>query len=195
MGGVYAGTLETGEQVLRPLREFGPPTADIFQPMPYEAAQTMADFLWPRGFYNYWKSSFLTGLVDSAIDTILDFFAQAPSARTVVVIEHNGDGAMTRVATEDTAFGHRNWPYNFLVTSIWTDPAHSEANIQWTRNFYDAMQPFLADAAYVNYLGEEGEERIRAAYTPAKYERLCALKKKYDPTNLFRLNQNFKPNT
>jgi len=195
MGGVYAGALETGEQVLRPLREFGPPAADIFQPMPYEAAQTMADFLWPRGFHNYWKSSFLTGLVDSAIETIFDFFAQAPSARTVVVIEHNGDGAMTRVATEDTAFGHRNWPYNFLVTSIWTDPAHSEANIRWTRNFYEAMQPFLADAAYVNYLGEEGEERIRSAYTPAKYERLCALKKKYDPTNLFRLNQNFKPNT
>jgi FAD/FMN-containing dehydrogenase len=195
MGGVYAGALEAGEHALRRLREFGPPAADIFQPMPYEAAQTMADFLWPNGFYNYWKSSFLTGLVDGAIDIILDFFARAPSPRTVVVIEHNGDGAMNRVAAEDTAFGHRNWPYNFLVTSIWTDPAHSEANIQWTRDFYHAMQPFLADAAYVNYLGEEGEERIRSAYTPAKYERLCALKKKYDPTNLFRLNQNFKPNT
>jgi FAD/FMN-containing dehydrogenase len=155
----------------------------------------MADFLWPIGFYNYWKSSFLTGLADGAIDTILDFFTRAPSPRTVVVIEHNGDGAMNRVAAEETAFGHRNWPYNFLVTSIWTDPAHSEVNIQWTRDFYHAMQPFLADAAYVNYLGEEGEERIRSAYTPAKYERLCALKKKYDPANLFRLNQNFKPNT
>jgi FAD/FMN-containing dehydrogenase len=194
MGGVYTGVLETGEHALQPLREFGPPAADIFQPMPYEAAQTMADFLWPRGFYNYWKSSFLTGLVDAAIDTILDFSARAPSPRTVVVIEHNGDGAMSRVAPQDTAFGHRNWPYNFLVTSIWTDPAHSDANIQWTRDFYNAMQPFLADAAYINYLGEEGEERIRSAYTPAKYERLCALKKKYDPTNLFRLNQNFKPN-
>ncbi len=193
MGGVYAGPLEAGEKALRPLRDYGPPAADIFQPMPYSAAQKMADFLWPPDFYNYWKSSFLTGCSDGAIDIMLDFFARAPSPRTVVVIEHNGDGAMSRVAEQETAVGHRTWPYNLLLTSIWSDARDSEVNIRWTREFWDAMQPFMADAVYVNYLGEEGEERIRSAYGVAKYERLVALKKKYDPTNLFRLNQNIGP--
>ncbi len=193
MGGVYAGPLEAGEKALRPLRDYGPPAADIFQPMPYSAAQKMADFLWPPDFYNYWKSSFLTGCSDGAIDIMLDFFARAPSPRTVVVIEHNGDGAMSRVAELETAVGHRTWPYNLLLTSIWSDARDSEVNIRWTREFWDAMQPFMADAVYVNYLGEEGEERIRSAYGVAKYERLVALKKKYDPSNLFRLNQNIGP--
>ncbi len=193
MGGVYAGPLEAGEKALRPLRDYGPPAADIFQPMPYSAAQKMADFLWPPDFYNYWKSSFLTGCSDGAIDIMLDFFARAPSPRTVVVIEHNGDGAMSRVAELETAVGHRTWPYNLLLTSIWSDARDSEVNIRWTREFWDAMQPFMADAVYVNYLGEEGEERIRSAYGVAKYERLVALKKKYDPSNLFRINQNIGP--
>ena len=192
LGGVYVGQLEIGEQVLRPLREFAAPAADIFQPMPYSAAQTMADFLWPRGTYNYWKSSYLSSLSDGAIDTILKFYSKAPSARTVVVLEHNGDGAMDRVAEDATAFGHRNWPYNFLVTTIWTDPAETDANIRWTREFWEGMQPFLAKAAYVNYLGEVEEEGIRAAYG-GKYERLASLKNKYDPTNFFRMNQNIKP--
>jgi hypothetical protein len=161
--------------------------------MPYSAAQTMADFLWPPGSLNYWKSGFLKALSDEAIDTILAYCAKAPSPRTVVVIEHNGHGAMSRVGADETAFGYRNWPYNFLVTSIWTDPADTNANIRWTREFCDAMQPSLADAVYVNYLGEEGEERVRCAYSPATYARLSQLKKKYDPANLFRLNQNIKP--
>ena len=117
---------------------------------------------------------------------------RAPRGRTVVVLEHNGDGAMSRVPEDATAFGSRSFPFNFLVTSVWTDPAQSEANIQWTRAFMDAMQPYLADAAYVNYLGEEGEDRVRSAYG-AKYQRLAALKKKYDPGNLFCLNQNIEP--
>ncbi len=193
MGGVYTGLIENGEQALRPLREFGPPTADIFQPMPYSAAQTMADFLWPPGFHNYWKSSFLADFSDGAIDTIVAFFDACPSSLTIVFVEHNGNGAMDRVGEQETAFGHRSWPYNFLVTSMWSDSADSEVNIQWTREFWEAMQPFMADAVYVNYLGDEGEARVRAAYGPAKYERLVALKTKYDPANLFRLNQNIKP--
>jgi FAD/FMN-containing dehydrogenase len=192
LGGVWVGPLEQGERVLRPLREFGPPAADIYQPMPYSAAQTMADFLWPKGLYGYWKSSFLKSLSDGAMDTILDFYAKSPSPRTVVVVEHDGDGAWSRVPEVATAFGHRNWPYNFLVTTMWTDPKDSEANIGWTREFWEAMKPFLAEAAYVNYLGEVEEEGIRAAYGK-KYERLAVLKEQYDPTNFFRMNQNIKP--
>jgi len=193
LGGVYAGPLAAGEKALRPLRDYGPPVADIFQPMPYNAAQKMADFLWPQGLYNYWKSGFLTGFSDGAIDIILDFFVRVPSPRTVAVIEHDGPGAMSRIPELETAFGHRNWPYNFLVTSIWSDPAESEVNIRWTREFWEALRPFLADAVYVNYLGDEGAERVNEAYGKAKYERLVALKNKYDPTNFFRLNQNIKP--
>ncbi len=192
VGGVWVGPMEAGEKALRPLREFGLPAADIYQPMPYSAAQGMADFLWPKGLYSYWKSSFLKSLSDGAIDTMLDFYAKAPSWRTVVVVEHDGDGAFSRVAADATAFGDRNWPYNIVVTTMWTDTAESEANIRWAREFWQAMQPFLADAAYVNYLGEVNEEGVRAAYG-LKYERLAALKAKYDPTNFFSMNQNIKP--
>ena len=190
--GVYTGSLETGEQVLRPLREYGPPAADIFQQMPYSAAQTFADWAWPPGFFNYWKSNFLKGLSDGAIGTLLSFYARVPSWRSIVVLEHNGDGALSRVPTEATAFPYRNWPFNLLVTSVWDDPAHADTNIRWTRELWEAMQPHLAEAVYVNYLGEEGEERVRAAYGP-NYDRLAALKKKYDPDNFFRLNQNIVP--
>jgi FAD/FMN-containing dehydrogenase len=192
IGGVYVGPLDEGERALRPLREFGPPAADIYQPMPYSAAQTMADFLWPKGLYSYWKSSFLKSLSDGAIDTILDFYSKTPSPRTVIVVEHDGDSAWSRVPEEATAFGHRNWSYNMVVTTMWTDASDTDANIRWTREFWSAMQPFLADAAYVNYLGEVNEEGVRAAYG-RKYERLAALKAKYDPTNFFCMNQNIRP--
>jgi FAD/FMN-containing dehydrogenase len=192
IGGVYVGPLDEGERALRPLREFGPPAADIYQFMPYSRAQTMADFLWPRGLYSYWKSSFLKSLSDGAIDTILDFYAKTPSPQTVIVLEHDGDGAWSRVPEDATAFGHRNWPYNLVVTTMWSDAADTETNIRWTRDLWHAMQPFLADAAYVNYLGDVEEEGIRAAYGK-KYERLAVLKAKYDPANFFRMNQNIKP--
>jgi FAD/FMN-containing dehydrogenase len=193
LGGVYVGDLKQGEEALRPLREFGPPLVDIYQPMPYSAAQTMADFLWPRGSYNYWKSSYLKSLSDGAINTIVDFYGRAPSPRSVIVVEHNGDGAIARIPDDATAFGDRRWSFNFLITAVWIDPAETDANIRWTREFMGAMQPFLAEAVYVNYLGEVADDAgVRSAYG-GKYERLAALKAKYDPTNFFRLNQNIRP--
>jgi hypothetical protein len=192
VGGVWVGPPDVGEKALRPLREFGPPTADTYQLMPYSAAQTMADFLWPRGLYSYWKSSYLKSLTDGAIDTMHEFYAKTPSWRTVVVVEHDGDGAFSRVAADATAFGDRTWAYNIVVTAQWENAADSEANIRWTRELWQAMQPFLADSAYVNYLGEVNEESARMAYGQ-KYERLAALKAKYDPTNLFKMNQNIMP--
>jgi FAD/FMN-containing dehydrogenase len=192
VGGVWVGDLEEGKRALRPLREYGPPAADIYQPMPYSAAQTMADFLWPKGLYSYWKSSFLKSLSDGAIDTILDFSARTPSPRTVVVVEHDGDSAWSRVPDDATAFGHRNWAYNMVITTMWTNPNESNVNIEWTRKFWEAMKPFFAEAVYVNYLGDVEEEGVRSAYGK-KYERLAALKQKYDPTNFFCMNQNIKP--
>ncbi len=193
LGGVYAGTIEEGEKVLKPLREYGPPVADMFQPMPYNAAQRMADFLWPPGLHSYWKSSYLRALGDDVIDVVVDFFARVPSRRTVIVLEHNGDSAWDRVPDSATAFGHRAWPYNFVVTSAWSDPKDADANIFWTRAFFDAMRPFAAPGAYVNYLGgDEGADGLQAAYG-AKLARLAALKAKFDPTNLFRMNLNIAP--
>jgi FAD/FMN-containing dehydrogenase len=190
LGGVYAGAVEEGEKVLRALREYGPPLADKFQPMPYNDAQRMADFLWPAGLHGYWKSSYLETLSDAAIDVVVDFFARVPSPRTVIVLEHNGDSAWDRVADSATAFGYRTWPYNIVVTSAWSDPKDAARNIGWTRELFEALRPFRAPGAYVNYLGgDEGADGLKAAYG-AKLGRLAALKAKYDPTNLFRMNQN-----
>jgi FAD/FMN-containing dehydrogenase len=193
LGGVYAGDLEAGERVLRPLREYGPPVVDTFKAIPYNEAQRMADFLWPPGLHGYWKSSYLEGLSDAPIAAIVDYFERVPSPRTVIVLEHNGDSAWDRIPEDATAFGHRGWPYNFVVTSAWSDPAESERNIAWTRELFDTLRPFLAQGAYVNYLGgDEGAEGLRAAYGE-KLTRLRMLKATYDPTNLFRMNQNIAP--
>ena len=162
-----AGAIEVGEKVLAPLRSYGPPAADLFAPVPYNEAQRMADFLWPPGLQGYWKSSYMESLSNAAIDVVTDYFARVPSPHTVVVLEHYGDGAMSRVPESETAFGHRNWPYNFLVTSAWSDPAETDQNIAWTREFFDAMKPFLANASYINYIGDEGIEGLRGAACPA----------------------------
>jgi len=193
LGGVYAGPVEEGEKVLRPLREYGPPVVDTFNAMPYNEAQRMADFLWPSGLHCYWKSSYLMALSDGAIDVFAGFFARVPSPRTVIVIEHNGDSFWDRVPDSDTAFGHRAWPYNFVVTSAWSNPKDAERNIAWTRELFEAMRPFAASGAYVNYLGgDEGLDGLKAAYG-AKLDRLAALKAKFDARNMFRMNQNIAP--
>ena len=193
VGGVYAGSVDEGEKALAPLRGFGKPAADLFQPIPYNQAQRMADFLWPSGLHGYWKSSYMENLSDAAIDVIVDYFSRVPSPHTVVVLEHNGDGAIERVPESATAFGHRAWPYNFLVTSAWSDPTVTDRNIAWTREFFDAMKPFLVNASYINYIGDEGIEGLKGSYGEAKYSRLAAIKSKYDPINLFRMNQNIPP--
>ncbi len=189
----YACPLPAGEAFLRPIREFGPPLADLVQPMPYSAVQVMADFVWPKGYRNYWKSSFLRELSDGAIGTIVEHFARVPSPQTVIVIDHNGGGAIGRVGAEDTAFGHRDWTYNFLVTSAWGNAADDQRNVAWTREFWSAMRPFLADAVYINYTSDQGADLLKSAYLPRVRQRLVALKNRYDPTNLFRMNHNIEP--
>ena len=155
----------------------------------------MADFLWPSGLHGYWKSAYLNRLSDEAIETITEFFARVPSSRTVVVLEH-GQGAMGRVPESATAFSHRGWSYNLVITSAWSDPKDTDQNLAWTRDFFAAMQPFLAKAAYVNYLsGDEGSDGLKAAYGAATLARLTALKVRYDPSNLLRMNQNVVPRT
>lgn len=191
----YNGPLQEGEEVLRPLRAFAPPLEDHVGPMAYTQLQGIADALFPPGRRTYWKSNFLKDLTDDAIDIMVDRFAGVPSAHTVVFMEHMG-GAVGRIGDEATAFNHRSARYNWSVIGGWSNPSEDEQNIQWVRELWKAMQPFSSGGVYVNYLGQEadeGAERVKAAYGPAKYERLVTLKNKYDPTNLFRLNQNIKP--
>lgn len=188
----YTGPIEAGEEVMRPLRAFGPPLADQVGPMSYLQAQTMLDASFPPGLRNYWKTNFLKALSDEAIETLVTYFATVPSALTAAVIEQFG-GAVGRIGQEETAFSPRDQRFNLGIVSRWTDSAESEKHIRWTREFWEVMQPFATDAVYVNYLPEDEGNRVQALYGAAKYERLVRLKNTYDPTNFFRLNPNIKP--
>ncbi len=187
----YNGPIAKGEQVLQPLRAFGPPMADEAGPMPYTALQSMLDAAFPPGLQVYWRSDFLKGLGDDTIDTVLTRFAARTSPLSLIIVEQFG-GAVGQVGREETAFEHRDARYNLAIISRWTDPGESDTHIRWARETWEAMRPF-ASGVYVNYLGEEGESRVKAAYGAAKYERLVSLKNTYDPSNFFRLNQNIRP--
>jgi FAD/FMN-containing dehydrogenase len=187
----YCGPVEAGERVLRPLREFGSPLEDSIQPMPYRTLQSAPDPGFPLGRQHYWKSSYLKHLSDEAIEVMLQFVAEMHSSSSGVGLQQM-HGAASRVDPAATAFPHRDEHHDFLILSQWADLTDSEENIRWTREFFEAMQPFFEKGVYVNNLGEEGEDRVREAYGE-NYGRLVALKDRYDPTNLFRLNQNIKP--
>jgi len=196
VGVCYNGAIEEGERILKPLRTFGSPLMDQIGPMPYLAAQKLIDGLYPPGLQNYWKSSFLKEISDKAIDTIEAYCAKRPSSMCHVVIEHQLGGAVGRIDRDATAFNHRDAQYSFLGIGECAAPADAENCTRWVREFWQAMQPYSTGGVYVNYLGQEADEgadRIKAAYGPEKYRRLSALKNKYDPTNLFRLNQNIRP--
>jgi hypothetical protein len=177
--------------VLRPLREFGSPLADNIQPMAYTTLQSSPDAGFPPGRRHYWKSSYLKDLSDEAIEVMVGFVSEMPSPTTGVGLQQM-HGAASRVDPTATAFPHRDEHYDFLILSQWADPAESERNVEWTRSFFEAMEPFFEEGVYVNNLGDEGEDRVKAAYG-TNYGRLLALKGKYDPTNLFCLNQNIRP--
>jgi len=188
----YNGPMKAGEEVMQPLRAFGPPLADHVGPMSYLQVQTMLDAMMPAGLRNYWKTNFLKDLSDEAIDTLVTYFATVPSALTAAVIEQFG-GAVGRIGEDETAFSPRDQRFNLAIASRWTDPAESEKHRQWTRDLWDVMQPFATEAVYVNYLPEDEGDRVKALYGAAKYERLVRLKNTYDPTNFFQLNANIKP--
>ena len=160
--------------------------------MPYGAVQTMLDASFPRGRQYYWKAHLMGRIGDAAIDVIAEHFAAVPSPFTLLGFQQLGNAA-NRVGPDETAFSHRDALYDFLMLSGWESPADADRNIEWTRALYDAMQPSLHAGIYVNAVGADAAQAIRAAYRPETYERLVALKRKYDPTNLFRLNPNIDP--
>jgi FAD/FMN-containing dehydrogenase len=188
----HCGPIEEGENVLKPMRSCVPPLVDSVAPVPYHTVQNLLTEVFQPGLLHYWKAGFIRAFDDDAIEAIVDFFTgNVPKFFAAVAIEHLG-GAVARVGPQDTAFSHREAQHSLLVLRMWQDPAESEDNIAWARRCYRTAEPFLEGGAYVNYLGAEGEARVRAAYG-ANYERLTAIKSKYDPTNFFHLNQNIRP--
>ena len=190
----YAGPVQDGERALRPLREFGPPAADLVAPMPYVDVQKLIDAGYPSGLRNHWTGDFLSGLPDEAIDVLCRFHRSVPSPLTQVILLPGG-GACARVREGTMAIGRREAPLNLHITSLWADAADDEANIAWTRELSGAMKRFTTGRVYVNFIGDEGRARVVASFGEAGYARLQALKRRYDPGNLFRGSQNILPGT
>jgi FAD/FMN-containing dehydrogenase len=187
----YCGdNLEEGARLMEPLRKFGPPVADTVAPMPYTALQQMLDAAAPYGIRSYWKSNFLQTLDDNAIDTYVSFARSRTSPHAGFILEHC-HGAVQRVAADATAVSLRDHTFNLVILTMWQD-ADDARHIDFTRRFYDAMQPYSAGSVYVNALSADDGGRVREAYGP-NYSRLAEIKAKYDPTNLFRLNNNIRP--
>ncbi|WP_135304816.1 ester cyclase [Haloarcula amylovorans] len=187
----YSGDVEEGERTVKSLRDYGDPIADLVDTYPYTAFQQILDDGYQPGVRNYWKSRFIDSLSDDAINLVLEYAESRPSPLTEILIEHQG-GAITQIEPEATAYYHRDAELTFNILSRWEDPTEDEEHIEWTQQFFEAMAPYSANGVYVNFLGEEGEERVKAAYGD-NYDRLVELKNTYDPDNLFRMNQNIKP--
>lgn len=188
----YCGNLDEGERVLRPLREFGSPLVDDMKPMPYAGIQGLLGPAFPWGHRNYWKSSFLRTLPDAVVDAVVEQANRAQSPLSAVVLEYYG-GAAGRVDVNATAFPHREAPYHLLILGQWRDAAEDSIHVGWAREGWEAARPWSNGAVYMNALGDDaGAQAVRDAYG-VNYPRLAALKAKFDPNNLFRLNQNIVP--
>jgi FAD/FMN-containing dehydrogenase len=188
----HCGPLKAGEAETRPIKQYGSPALDTIGPMSYCQQNAMLDAAYPRGALNYWKSNFLSALSDDAIDTIVECFATCPTPMGQILIEHF-HGAVCRVPVGDTAYAQRAEGYNLVILSEWQDRAMNERCIAWARDTYGALAPFMAPGRYLNYLEEDAAAvGVAAAYGP-NYARLRQLKAKYDPENVFHLNQNIPP--
>jgi FAD/FMN-containing dehydrogenase len=187
----YCGDLGAGERAVAPMRTFGRPLVDDLKARPYAEVQAMMGAGFPWGRRNYWKSSFLATLDDAAERTIVEHAARM-SPLSAIVLEYYG-GAAARVPIEATAFPHRDAALNLLILGQWESPADDASQIGWVRSLWEAMRPWSSSAVYMNTLGDgESDERVRESYG-VNYSRLAMVKAKYDPKNLFRLNQNVRP--
>ncbi len=187
----YAGPVEDGERVVRPLKAFGSPVLDLCAPKPFLAHQAMFDPSFPSGWWYYFRSCDVAELTDDIIDITFDHSMRIESPLTAFPIWQMG-GAIARVGEHETAFNGRAAGYAFNINAATETAEGFDEEREWVRSFWSALEPHHT-SVYVNFLMEEGEERIRQAYGAEKYERLKALKGRYDPDNFFRLNQNIRP--
>lgn len=193
---VYTGDVAEGEKLVRPIRELGTPLVDLSGPLPWTALQSMFDpFVPKRAQQYYWKNLYVSRTDDEVLDYLVKVAATIPSKQTYLVWQPLGGGAMSAIGPEETAFGPRDIGYMFEFDSMWTDPAETDKNITWTRQQWAALQRFSTGGMYINFpgFGEEGDKLVRSAVGEANYQRLARVKAKYDPMNLFRMNQNIKP--
>jgi len=187
----WAGPVDQGKAALAPIREAAPVVAEQVGAMPYPALNSAFDALVPAGLQHYWKANFVKELTDEAIAAHLEHGPKVPTVNSTVHI-YPINGAAHRVAPGDTAFAYRDANFATVIAGMWPDPADNEANTAWVRGFYDATAPLSEEGGYINFMADDDQERIRANYK-GNYDRLVEVKRKYDPDNLFRLNQNIKP--
>jgi FAD/FMN-containing dehydrogenase len=187
----WAGQLDRGEKMIKPFLDVVEPVGLHVGPMPYPALNTLFDPLLPAGLQHYWKSSFARDLSDDAIAVHQDHGARVPAIQCAVHL-YPLDGAVQRVAADETAFAYRDVSYSPVIAGMWDDPADNDENIAWVRGYHEALQPYSAEGGYINFMDGDDQSRIRANYR-GDYERLAAIKKQYDPGNVFHLNQNIQP--
>jgi FAD/FMN-containing dehydrogenase len=190
----YAGPTAKAEETFKPIRAFKKAALDFVGPLPQPALQSMFDALYPPGLQWYWRADFVNELSDEAIARHVPFGEALPSMHSTMHM-YPINGAASRVGKNDTAWNYRDATWAQVMVGVDPDPANNEKIISWTKSYYDALHPYSAGGAYVNFLmGDEGEDRVKKTYGD-NYERLVAIKNKYDPGNLFRVNQNIKPTT
>lgn len=193
--GAYVGPVDQGEKVLQPLRQLGEHVFDMSGPIPYRMLQSAFDPFFMKGqVSSYWKSLYVNQLSDAAIDILADAAINRSSDYTLLNIPHMG-GAVNRVRPQDTAFATRGAPFMISLDANWTDGGNGEAHIAWARSTWSRLQPHSTGAVYLNFIGHEERDAdalVKAAFGP-NYDRLVEIKTKYDPTNMFRMNQNIKP--
>ena len=187
----WAGPLEEGEKALKPIREVAPIVAEFVGPLPYPALNAAFDGLVPAGLQHYWKASFVKELSDGAIAAHLEHGPKIPTMNSAMHI-YPIDGAVQRVASDATAFAYRDANFAVVIGGMWPDVADNDANIAWVRDYYAAIAPYSEAGGYVNFLSGDDQEKIRVNYR-GNYDRLVDVKRKYDPDNLFHLNQNISP--
>jgi FAD/FMN-containing dehydrogenase len=188
----YTGPLDKAEETFKPIRAFKKPAVDLVGPMPHPALQSMFDTLYPPGLQWYWRADFVNEISDEAVAQHVRFGAALPTMHCTMHL-YPIDGAASRVGKTDTAWNYRRAKWTQVMVGVDPDPANNEKIISWSKSYYNALHPYSAGAAYVNFLmNDEGQERVKKTYGD-NYERLVAIKTKYDPENFFRVNQNIQP--
>ena len=187
----WAGPIAEGERALKPIHDVAPVVAEFVGPMPYPALNAAFDGLVPPGLQHYWKAAFVKELTDGAIAAHLEHGPKIPTMNCAMHI-YPIDGAVQRVPSDATAFGYRDANFATVIAGMWPDPADNAANTEWVKSYYAALAPHSEAGAYVNFLSGDDQGKIRANYR-GNYDRLVDVKRKYDPDNLFHLNQNIDP--